>query len=149
MRSIRLLTGFLLAACAFTAGVEAPFSTSLAKVTILVHDQDEALKFYTEMLGMEKRFDQTANGMRFLTVAPKGQPLPELILLKADSDKQHLVGKNPTWVIDTDDCRKAYAILKNRGVKFLTEPAVASYGIQATFADLYGNPFALVERKKH
>ena len=48
--------------------------TSLARVTILVKDQDEALKFYTEKLGLEKRDDNTfAPGMRWLTVAPRGQ----------------------------------------------------------------------------
>ena len=58
--------------------------TLLARVTILVNDQDEALKFYTEKLGLEKRDDNTfAPGMRWLTVMQKGQKEVEIVLMEA------------------------------------------------------------------
>lgn len=69
----------LLAAAALATAAD----LTLSKVTVLVKDQDEALKFYTEKLGFEKRIDMTGSGMRFLTVAPKGHKHPEVILLKA------------------------------------------------------------------
>ena len=55
--------------------------TPLAIISILVEDQDEALRFYTEQLGLEKRADVTYGpGLRWLTVAPKGQQKPEIAL---------------------------------------------------------------------
>ena len=59
--------------------------TNLAIVTIFVRDQDEALSFYTEKLGLEKRSDNTFGpGIRWLTVAPAGQREVEIVLLKPD-----------------------------------------------------------------
>ncbi|MEE9199553.1 MAG: VOC family protein, partial [Dehalococcoidia bacterium] len=48
--------------------------TRLAHVTVIVRDQDEVLRWYTEKLGLEKRADDasTVSGFRWLTVAPKG-----------------------------------------------------------------------------
>ena len=55
--------------------------TKLGHVTILVRDQDEALEFYTEKLGLEKRTDVPFGpGMRWLTVAPKGQREVAIVL---------------------------------------------------------------------
>jgi predicted enzyme related to lactoylglutathione lyase len=55
------------------------------------------------------------------------------------------VGKGTTWVLDTGDCRKTDALLKDRGVKFIQAPETTPWGVQALFVDLYGNPFALME----
>jgi catechol 2,3-dioxygenase-like lactoylglutathione lyase family enzyme len=116
-------------------------------VTIVVKDQDEALEFYTEVLGMERVTDITRAGQRFVTVTPAGQKSVEIILAKADwYGTGELVGKGTTWVIDTNDFRKTHAALVERGVKFIREPEKAPHGMQAVFFDLYGNPFALIER---
>ncbi len=127
----------------------------LAMVSILVRDQDEALRFYTEKLGLEKRADKLFGpGMRLLTVAPKGQQGPEIALAKPEvalhgeeraRKLMESVGKSTTWVFDTDNCYKTYETLRKRGVKFVCPPTEQSYGVEAVFEDLYGNTFSLLE----
>jgi predicted enzyme related to lactoylglutathione lyase len=127
----------------------------LAQVTIIVRDQDEALKFYVEKLGFEKRQDQTFGGFRWLTVAPPGQKDVEIVLEKPAADmgparQQQLaaqIGQAPSWVLESSDVQQAYEILKARGVDFERPPEKLPYGMQAVFKDLYGNSFALVQRR--
>jgi uncharacterized protein (TIGR03083 family) len=129
--------------------------TNLIRVTILVRDQDEALKFYTDTLGLEKREDATFGpGMRWLTVAPKGQQGIEIVLQQPHpgmhgeenaAQMQELVGRGTTWVFACDDCRTTYAELRGRGVEFQSEPREQPYGIEAVFVDLYGNSFSLLQ----
>ncbi|MGB6688426.1 MAG: VOC family protein [Terracidiphilus sp.] len=113
----------------------------VSTVTIAVRDQDEALKWFTEKLGFEKRVDMKAPGMRWLTVAPTQQMEVELLLADWYPDR---VGKNPTWVLSTRDCRKAYEELSARGVEFTQKPQPRPYGVEAVFVDLYGNRYALL-----
>lgn len=130
--------------------------THLAIVSILVPDQDEALRFYTEKLGMEKRADiKYGPGLRWLTVAAKGQHRPQIALARPDvalhgeSRTQELmerIGQGEPWIFDTNDCRKTYEQLSARGVKFLTTPTKQIYGIEAVFEDPYGNMFMLLEQ---
>ncbi len=127
----------------------------LARVTILVRDQDEALWFYTEALGLEKRTDLALEpGMRWLTVAPKDQNDLEIVLQKPSPEmhgeegaKKMLeqVGKGTTWVFYTDDCRAEYEVLRSRGVRFTSSPQEQPYGTEAVFVDLYGNSFSLLQ----
>ena len=131
--------------------------TSLAVISILVEDQDEALRFYTEKLGLEKRADVTFGpGMRWLTVAPKSQKKPEIALAIPDASlyTAHKIQKgmpyqgisrNISGVFDTDDCRKMYSTLLSRGVKFVSPPTKQLYGTEAVFEDPYGNMFSLLE----
>jgi predicted enzyme related to lactoylglutathione lyase len=121
--------------------------TSLNHVTVLVKDQDEALKFYTEKLGLEKRADEAfGEGMRWLTVAPTGQTNLEIVLNPAFSpDAESKIGKLTGWVFHTDDCRKEYETLQARGVTFTEAPTEQMWGIQAQFEDLYGNQFVLLQ----
>jgi len=134
---------------------------SLAIISILVTDQDEALSFYTEKLGLEKRADVIfGTGMRWLTVAPRGQRKPEIALAKPEASlhsvsstqhtqtSQEAVGRfdhGIAWVFDTDDCCKMYRTLLARGVQFLSPPTKQLYGMEAVFADPYGNVFSLLE----
>ena len=123
--------------------------TKLAVVTILVRDQDEALQFYTEKLGLEKMDDMSfGEGNRWLTVTGPKQKDVQIFLQKADSFGINLmdhVGKAPTWAFNTDNCRETYRVLKERGVKFLSEPKEQPWGIEAICEDLYGNKFSIVE----
>ena len=122
--------------------------TKLAVVTILVRDQDEALQFYTEKLGLEKMDDMKFGDDRWLTVTAPQQKELQIFLAKADGfgmDLMDHVGRAPSWAFSTDDCRATYETLKARGVKFLSEPEEKPWGIQAVFEDLYGNKFAIVE----
>jgi predicted enzyme related to lactoylglutathione lyase len=122
----------------------------LALVTIFVRDQDEALCFYTEKLGFEKRGDdsQTMPGFRWLTVAPKDQKEPEFVLLKAvEKEQVEQIGKQSHLGFNTDDCRRTYEMLKARGVKFTSPPEDIGYGVQALFEDLYGNEYVLIQTR--
>jgi len=130
-------------------------NTHIAVISILVEDQEDALHFYTKKLGLEKRSDISFGpGLRLLTVAPKGQRKPEIALAKPDiarlneEDIRALMeqnAQNNCWVFDTENCRKMYAMLAARGVKFVHVPTQQFYGIEATFEDPYGNKFTLLE----
>lgn len=128
--------------------------THLARVTILVRDQDEALRFYTEKLGFEKRADVPMGATRWLTVAPTGQREPEIVLQQPDpafhgeeGAKEMLarVGQNPTWVLATTDCQGDYERLSALGVRFESPPQRQMYGLEAVLLDLYGNSFSLLQ----
>jgi predicted enzyme related to lactoylglutathione lyase len=127
--------------------------TKLSIVTILVRDQDEALKYYTETLGMEKMDDQMfGEGGRWLTVTAPQQKDVQIFLAKADSfgmDLMEHVGKAPAWAFASDNCQETYETLKARGVKFTSEPKQKPYGIEAVFEDLYGNAFVVVQETAH
>jgi len=130
-------------------------NTHIAVVSILVKDQEEALHFYTEKLGLEKRSDITFGpGLRLLTVASRDQKKPEIALAKPDAslhDPQHIkeleghIGQGVPWVFDTNDCHKTYEMLLARGVKFVSVPTKQLYGVEAVFEDPYGNTFVLLE----
>jgi len=129
--------------------------TPLAMISVFVNDQDEALQFYTEKLGLEKRIDVTYGpAMRLVTVAPKGQRKPEIALAKPDTtvyDVAYLrnvterAGHKIAWMFDTDDCHHSYETLLARGVPFITTPTKQIYGVEAVFSDPYGNIFSLLE----
>jgi predicted enzyme related to lactoylglutathione lyase len=131
-------------------------SIRLGNVTILVHDYDEALKFYTDVLGFEKRSDQKFGpGARWVTVAAPGQDV-QIVLQKPEPSMHgeenarrmtERIGQNPTWVLATDDCRKTYELYSSRGVKFNEPPKDMPWGTQAVFKDLYGNSYALVQSR--
>ncbi len=132
--------------------------TGLSHATLFVLDQDRALDFYTNKLGFEVRADMTMDGFRWLTVAPKGQQQPELILYPTlpggplDADalthirallERGLLGAG---VFQTDDCRKTFEQLRARGVEFDQEPQERPYGMEALFNDGCGNWFSLTQR---
>jgi predicted enzyme related to lactoylglutathione lyase len=129
--------------------------TKLTIVGIMVRDQEEALRFYTEKLGFEKRTDQMFGpGMRWLTVAPPEQKEVEIVLqlpmaaMQGEERANELmaqVGKAPTWSYMVDDCRKTYEELTATGVKFQSSPKEEFYGIEAVCEDLYGNTISMVE----
>lgn len=120
--------------------------TAIDKVTTLtiaVEDQEEALQWFVEKLGFEKRQDLSAPGMRWLTVAPRQQKEVEFVL--ASWLPAH-VGKNAPCVVETHDCRAAYNTLRSRGVEFSQPPEQKPYGVEAVFQDFCGNTYALIER---
>jgi catechol 2,3-dioxygenase-like lactoylglutathione lyase family enzyme len=132
----------------------------LSTAQLWVHDQDEALAFYTEKLGMEVRADVTMREMgdfRWLTVGPVGQPDISIVLMAIpgrpvmDDDTAEQVrslmakGFAGTVFLTTDDCRAAYQDLKGRGVEFTEEPEDRPYGVDAGFRDPSGNSFRLTQ----
>ena len=135
-------------------------SVKIANSQLWVHDQDEALAFYTEKLGMEVRVDVTLPEMgdfRWLTVGPVGQPdfsivlmaIPGEPVMDADTAEQvkALMAKGfaGTVFLTTDDCQASYEELKARGVEFTEAPEQRPYGIDSGFRDPSGNSFRLTQ----
>jgi predicted enzyme related to lactoylglutathione lyase len=131
--------------------------TRYLAASVWVMDQDEALAFYTEKLGLEVRNDVTMDGFRWLTVGAKDQPELEIILVEPgppmvdEEAAQHiraLVAKGAIGggLFATDDCRATHEELSAKGVEFLQEPAERPYGIEAVFRDNSGNWFSLTQR---
>jgi predicted enzyme related to lactoylglutathione lyase len=132
----------------------------IANAQLWVHDQDEALAFYTEKLGMEVRSDATLPEMgdfRWLTVGPAGQPdfaivlmaIPGAPVMDGETAKQveDLMGKGfaGTVFLATDDVHADYEQLKARGVEFVDPPTEMPYGIDSSFRDPSGNNFRLTQ----
>jgi catechol 2,3-dioxygenase-like lactoylglutathione lyase family enzyme len=131
----------------------------LDSTQLWVHDQDEALAFYTDKLGMEVRSDVTMPEMgdfRWLAVGPPGQEIsivlmaiPGAPVLDEESNRQihELMGKGfaGTLFMTTDDCRASYEELKGRGVEFTETPEERPYGIDAGFHDPSGNSVRLTQ----
>jgi uncharacterized glyoxalase superfamily protein PhnB len=133
---------------------------SIANAQLWVTDQDEALAFYTEKLGMEVRADVTLPemaGFRWLTVGPVHQPevaitlmaIPGEPVMDAESadELRRLMAKGyaGTIFLTTDDCRASYEELSSRGVEFTEAPEERPYGIDSGFRDPSGNSFRLTQ----
>ncbi len=132
----------------------------IANAQLWVHDQDEALAFYTEKVGMEVRADVTLAEMgdfRWLTVGPAGQedvsialmaiPGPPVMDDATAGAVRDLVAKGfaGTVFLTTDDCQASYEELKARGVDFTETPEERPYGIDSAFRDPSGNSIRLAE----
>ena len=130
--------------------------TRLSLVTILVRDQEEALRWFTETLGLKKLQDASyGSGSRWLVVAPPEQSDFGIVLQKPEPTehgperarmKMEQIGKGTTWVFRADNLDETFQILSDRGVKFLSPPKPLPWGRQAMFEDLYGNQYALMGR---
>ena len=125
-----------------------------------VDDQDEALAFYTERLGMELREDVTVPEMgnfRWLSVGPVGQPDLAIVLMTVpgppvfDADTaaklRELVAKGAVTGLffATDDCRSTVEELRARGVEVVEEPTERPYGVDAGVRDPSGNHIRIVQ----
>jgi predicted enzyme related to lactoylglutathione lyase len=132
----------------------------LANTQLWVHDQDEALKFYTEKVGMEVRVDVTVPEMgnfRWVTVGPVGQPDVSIVLMaipgppvmdaETADQVRNLVAKGfaGTVFLTTDDCHASFRELSSRGVEFVEEPNERPYGIDSAFRDPSGNNIRLAQ----
>ena len=132
----------------------------IANAQLWVHDQDEALAFYTQKLGMEVRADVTLPEMgdfRWLTVGPPGQKDVDIVLMAIpgppvlDTDTAEQVrtlmskGFAGTVFLTTEDCQKSYEELSARGVEFTEKPEERPYGIDAGFRDPSGNSVRLTQ----
>jgi len=132
----------------------------IATTQLWVHDQDEALAFYTEKLGFEVRSDVTLPEMgdfRWLTVSPAGQEDVAIVLMAIpgapmfdDETRAEVVnlmskGYAGTVFLTTDDCQASYEDYKAKGVEFTETPEDRPYGIDAGFRDPSGNHFRLTQ----
>ena len=134
----------------------------LSNAQLWVHDQDEALDFYTKQLGMEVRADVTLPELafRWLAVGPPSQPDvaitlmaipgPPVMDVETADQVRNLVAKGfaGTIFFTTDDVYADYEQLKSRGVEFSEQPEDRPYGIDAGFRDPSGNSFRLTQLKE-
>jgi catechol 2,3-dioxygenase-like lactoylglutathione lyase family enzyme len=133
----------------------------LTYVQVWVNDQDEALAFYTDKLGMELREDVTVPEMgnfRWVAVGIPGQdvaitlmaiPGPPVFDEETREAIRSLLAKGASGGLffATDDANKNYDELKGRGVEFTQEPTEMPYGIDAGFRDPSGNHFRVAQQK--
>jgi catechol 2,3-dioxygenase-like lactoylglutathione lyase family enzyme len=131
--------------------------TSISISGVFVLDQDQALDFYVNKLGLEVSNDLDLGFMRWLTVRVPGSPGRDILLEKpgppamdeaSATQLRELVTKGATGFnvgFTTDDCRKTYETLKARGVEFSQEPTEQSYGIDMGIRDPFGNHIRIVQ----
>ena len=132
----------------------------ISTAQLWVHDQDEALAFYTEKLGFEVQSDVTLpemDGFRWLTVSPAGQkdmavvlmaiPGPPVMDEGTTRQVEELMAKGfaGTVFLTTDDCQRTYEEWSARGVEFTEAPEQRPYGIDAGFRDPSGNSLRLTQ----
>ena len=109
--------------------------------SVLVSDQDKALDFYTNALGMEKRVENpTPDGLRFLTVGVEGDDFQLVLWPGTPGQAQPAMGRPPASVtIATDDIRTTFDEMKSRGVDFVSDVLEFPWGSVAQFTDPDGN----------
>jgi predicted enzyme related to lactoylglutathione lyase len=133
---------------------------TIATAQLWVHDQDEALDFYTKKVGLEVRNDVTVpelGDFRWLTVGPAGQPDIAIALMaipgapvmddQTANQVRELMAKGfaGTVFLTTDDIKASYEELKGRGVEFVEPPEERPYGIDSSFRDPSGNNLRLAQ----
>lgn len=127
--------------------------TNIMYVTVYVTDQDRALKFYTEGLGLEKRIDFPGPDGRFLTVGVPGSPVQILLWSHAAAAGQPGgAGQSATpgpLILESDDLRKDFEIMRRRGVTFEErEPVDYPFGVRVEAVDPDGNRVSLRQQRK-
>jgi catechol 2,3-dioxygenase-like lactoylglutathione lyase family enzyme len=124
---------------------------TLAHLSFLVRDYDEAIAWFTRVLGFELREDAAlGGGKRWVRVGPVGGRGVSLLLARAATPDQlacvgRQAGGRVFLFLHTDDFARDYARLLANGVQFRESPRSEDYGTVAVFEDLYGNPWDLVE----
>jgi catechol 2,3-dioxygenase-like lactoylglutathione lyase family enzyme len=126
----------------------------LANIALVVADYDEAIAWYTQVLGFTLLQDiDMGDGKRWVRVAPPGSNGgTALLLAQANTEAQRTrigdpVGGRVGFFLHTDDFARDHAAMSERGVRFAEEPRHEPYGTVAVFVDLYGNRWDLVELK--
>ena len=131
-----------------------PMPQSLAHIALLVRDYDEAIAWFTGVLGFTLVADelQPEQNKRWVLVAPPGAGAgaATLLLARASSPEQaafigNQAGGRVFLFLKTDDFDRDYEVYRTRGVRFVRPPATHSYGTVAVFEDLYGNLWDLVQ----
>src|SRR3954471_22457267 len=123
--------------------------------SVLVDDQDKALKFYTEVLGFVKKMDVPVGKFKWLTVvSPEGPDDIELLLEPNDNPAaktfQEAIFKQgiPLTAFEVDDIDAEATRLKKRGVKFTMEPTAHGPVKLAIFSDTCGNLIQIYQPQK-
>jgi catechol 2,3-dioxygenase-like lactoylglutathione lyase family enzyme len=126
----------------------------LVHIALVVADYDEAIAWYTDILGFTLVADeyQSEQDKRWVLVKPPGAPdgATSILLARAGNPEQqdfvgNQAGGRVFLFLATDDFARDYAAFKARGVRFVRDPLKAAYGTVAVFEDLYGNLWDLIE----
>ena len=124
---------------------------TIAALALVVRDYDEAIAWYTAVLGFELLEDSDmGGGKRWVRIAPRGSTGTVLLLALAKTEEQKVAvgqqaGGRVFLFLHTDDFDGDYAGMKARGVKFLEEPRNEVYGKVVVFEDLCGNKWDFIE----
>jgi catechol 2,3-dioxygenase-like lactoylglutathione lyase family enzyme len=127
---------------------------TLGHLALVVRDYDEAIAFYTTVLGFTLIEDtDQGQGKRWVLVAPPGSAGTSVLLAQATTPEQatrigNQTGGRVFLFLHTDDFWRDYRALQAHKVKFVRGPSEEEYGTVAVFADLYGNLWDLIERTK-
>jgi predicted enzyme related to lactoylglutathione lyase len=133
--------------------------TNVSLFTVYVTDQDEAKRFYVDVLGFEERSDiKMGEGFRWVTVGHPSQPELQVTLMTpgpplsdemADAIRRSLAnGSMSGFGLATDNCQKLYEELVAKGVDFVQPPSERPYGVEALMRDNSGNWLVLVEGRE-
>jgi catechol 2,3-dioxygenase-like lactoylglutathione lyase family enzyme len=124
----------------------------IVHVALVVREYDEAIEFFTKKLDFTLVEDtyQPAQDKRWVLVAPPGSEGVQLLLARATTPAQEATIGNQTggrvfMFLDTDDFWRDYNKMVKRGIAFVREPKVESYGTVAVFKDIYGNLWDLLQ----
>ena len=134
----------------------------IASAQVWVHDQEVALKYWTEKVGMEVRQDVRLPelGFRWLTVGPPGQDDVSIVLMAVpgppvmdDATREQVMevvakGFAGTVFLTTDNCQATYEQLRAAGVEFTQEPTERFYGTDCALRDPFGNPLRITQRPR-
>lgn len=126
---------------------------NLVHIAIVVRDYDEAIDYYTRVLGFELIEDEPRGpGKRWVLVRPRGDRGASVLLAKAANAEQasrvgNQTGGRVFLFLHTDDFQRDYTAYSARGVKFIEQPRYEEYGTVVVFEDIYGNKWDLIERK--
>ena len=124
---------------------------TIGYIALVVRDYDEAIAFYTSVLGFELVEDKpVAPDKRWVLVAPRGRQSPSLLLARAATPEQQSRIGNQTGgrvflFLHTDDFQRDYRDFKARGVRFVRPPSEETFGTVVVFEDLYGNKWDLLQ----
>jgi catechol 2,3-dioxygenase-like lactoylglutathione lyase family enzyme len=123
----------------------------IAHITLLVKEYEESIDFYTRTLEFKLKEDtHLSETKRWVVITPPGTEATSLILAKASGKNQiaaigNQAGGRVFLFLHTDDFRRDYERMKERGVEFIESPRKEAYGTVIVFKDLYGNKWDLIE----
>ena len=126
---------------------------TIATATLLVRDYDEAIAWFTGVLGLDLIEDTPlGDGKRWVQVGQLAGGGARLLLAEAIGAEQAArigdqAGGRVAFFLETDDFERDHARMMSHGVEFLEEPRAEAYGTVAVFRDIYGNKWDLVEQK--
>jgi predicted enzyme related to lactoylglutathione lyase len=131
-------------------------ASKLSHFSLLVHNQDEALAFYTEKLGfvVTEAHKAPDNSWYWLTIAPtKDSQISLSLLLPQTEEDRAIIGKQsgsiPLFVLLVDDCHTTITELAAKGVTIIKQPTNEFWGIDALIKDVYGNIIDVCQPTEH